>query len=449
MNSIDLIRMGTSNLFRRKSRTILTTLGIVIGTISIVVMVSLGIGMKENYRKSIESMGSLDVIEVRPSYDYNKRRHTRSEEENTLKDKDIEKIASIQGIEAVTPFMEMRVQMKSGRYTARVRLVGIKSEYMEKFEYKTAKGRLLNKEDELSVVFGSEVPFEFRNEKSSNGGYYGGYYGGSDEEERNPDVDVMKDRIFFSFQQDYNSRGEKKQSKPIRPYKIQGVGILEEGNDWQSRSSAFMDIDELKALKKKFDRLSGNHSNKEIGYEQVKVKVTDIDNVVEIQDQIKAMGYEADCMMEWLKESNKMTSIIQWIFGGIGAVSLLVAAIGITNTMVMAIYERRKEIGVMKVIGASLKDIKKLFLFEAAMIGLMGGVVGLILSLLASKGLNGVVANGMAGEIGMSSDTVISVVPIWLAAMAVAFTTLIGLISGYLPARKAMKLSALEAIKTS
>ncbi len=77
---------------------------------------------------------------------------------------------------------------------------------------------------------------------------------------------------------------------------------------------------------------------------------------------------------------NKVTGIIQAVLGGIGAISLLVAAIGITNTMVMSIYERTKEIGVMKVIGASLRDIKRLFLFESALIGLLGGILGIIFS---------------------------------------------------------------------
>jgi putative ABC transport system permease protein len=443
--------MGTSNLFRRKSRTILTTLGIVIGTISIVVMVSLGIGMKESYRKSMESMGSLDVIDVRPSYD-NKRNYSRRNDDNTLKDEDIEKISALQNIEAITPYLEMRVQMKSGRYTANVNLIGLKPEFMEKNGCKIAKGRLLNKGDELNVVFGSQVPFQFRNEKSKNndgyGMYYGGY-GGGEGEEKKPDVNVMEDRITFSFQDNSGSNSNKngKKSKPIRPYAIVGTGILEEGGDWENRRNAFISIDELKALKTKYDRLTGNRTNKKIGYEQIKVKVTEMDKVVELQEQIKAMGYDAWSSMQYVEESNKMTNIIQMIFGGIGAVALLVAAIGITNTMVMAIYERRKEIGVMKVIGASIKDIKKLFLFEAAMIGLMGGIFGLILSLLASKGLNVLVGSKMAGEMG--PDAVISIVPIWLAGLAVVFTTLIGVISGYLPARKAMKLSALEAIKTS
>ncbi|KYH34456.1 macrolide export ATP-binding/permease protein MacB [Clostridium tepidiprofundi DSM 19306] len=448
MNSLDLIKMGSSNLFRRKLRTFLTTLGIVIGTISIVVMISLGIGMKENYKKSLERMGSLDVIDVRPSYD----RHSRRDDDNKLKDEDIEKIAAIEGVKAVTPYMEMQIHMKSGKYGTWVRMIGLRPEYMEEFGFKVSEGRLLNKDDVVDsgmvAVFGSKLPEMFRNERSKNRNMYDDFYDDAEGEKKEPNVNIFEDRITFEFQQDYdrNQRRVKRKSKPIRPFKIQAVGIFAENGDWETRRSIFVPIDTLKAFKKKYDRMAGNHRSKDAGYDEVKVKVVDIKRVVAITKELKKMGYEANSMMEYVEESNKMTNIIQLIFGGIGAISLLVAAIGITNTMIMAIYERRKEIGVMKVIGASLRDIKKLFLFEASMIGFMGGILGLVLSIFASKALNMLVASKMAGQ--MEPDTVISIVPIWLAVAAVGFTTVIGLVSGYLPARKAMKLSALEAIKT-
>ena len=84
--------------------------------------------------------------------------------------------------------------------------------------------------------------------------------------------------------------------------------------------------------------------------------------------------------------------MIQGILGGIGAISLLVAALGITNTMIMSIYERTKEIGIMKVIGANLEDIRKMFLLEAGMIGFIGGVAGIIISYILSLLMNTVLS---------------------------------------------------------
>ena len=170
-------------------------------------------------------------------------------------------------------------------------------------------------------------------------------------------------------------------------------------------------------------------------------------NVQEVQKQIKEMGYEAYSLNDELESMKKQAAVIQAVLGGIGAVSLLVAAIGITNTMVMSIYERTKEIGVMKVIGASLKDIKRLFLFESALIGLTGGVFGVGFSYLISFLINKF--SGQFGQaIGAYGATKISIIPIWLIFAAMAFSALIGIMSGYFPARRAMNLSALEAIRT-
>ena len=131
---------------------------------------------------------------------------------------------------------------------------------------------------------------------------------------------------------------------------------------------------------------------------------------------------------------------------------MLVAAIGIANTMVMSIYERTKEIGVMKVIGASLKDIKRLFLFESALIGVTGGVFGVGLSYLISFLMNTFGAEfiqlGMMMGPGGGGEARISIIPIWLALAALAFSAFIGVVSGYFPARRAMNLSALEAIRS-
>ena len=129
--------------------------------------------------------------------------------------------------------------------------------------------------------------------------------------------------------------------------------------------------------------------------------------------------------------------------GGIGAVSLFVAAIGIANTMMMSIYERTKEIGVMKVIGCSLGNIRQMFLLEAAFIGLGGGVIGNVLSFLMSAAINALVKGK---EMGMTTGQ-ISYIPLWLVLVSLGFAMLVGTAAGYFPARRAMKLSPLAAIR--
>ncbi|MBP5750061.1 MAG: FtsX-like permease family protein, partial [Firmicutes bacterium] len=131
---------------------------------------------------------------------------------------------------------------------------------------------------------------------------------------------------------------------------------------------------------------------------------------------------------------------------GIGGISLLVAAIGIANTLIMSLYERTREISVMKVIGASLKDIRKMFQLEAGMIGFGGGVIGILLSYGISYVMNHFLAGTIAGAIGGMGSKV-SVIPWWLTLAALAFATFIGVISGYSPAQRAMNMSVLEGLK--
>jgi ABC-type antimicrobial peptide transport system permease subunit len=167
-----------------------------------------------------------------------------------------------------------------------------------------------------------------------------------------------------------------------------------------------------------------------------------------VQEQIRATGLNAYSMAESLEQANKTQAVLQGVLGGIGAISLLVAAIGIANTMVMSIYERTKEIGIMKVIGSRIKDIRRMFLYESSMIGFIGGTIGVGVSYGISYLLNTVGVRFLSGNIGMMGETKLSIVPVWLAVLGMAFSAAIGLISGFFPARKATKISALSAIHT-
>ena len=165
-----------------------------------------------------------------------------------------------------------------------------------------------------------------------------------------------------------------------------------------------------------------------------------MENVTAVQKAITDMGFQANSQMEWIEQSQQTYNMIQLVLGGIGAISLFVAAIGIANTMMMSIYERTKEIGVMKVLGCDMRNIQAMFLMEAADIGLVGGIVGLGISYLISMIINKVVA--ASGN--MSS---LSYIPLWLAGASVIFAVVIGMAAGYFPSKRAMKLSPLAAIR--
>lgn len=442
MNNVDLIQMGLKNLWRRKLRTFLTVLGVIIGTSSIVVMLSLGFGMSQAFENQIASMGSLNTINVHKGYDEFGPGKTGNAKKAILDDKAITDFKQIPYVSAVTPLVETYGMIINGRYTSQSPIRGIDPDAMEAFDFKIAEGRLLQNGDDLAIVFGGSMKNSFYDEKASSRGRY-----------VEPKVDLMKDRMVLTFNMDQGRRpmpGEGIKKTNYKDYKIKTVGVLEQGSydtDW----GIYMPLDVVQKMIKDKEKTEGSKSEqgrrREKGYERAMVKVDEIKDVQEVQQKIKDMGFEAYSLNDWLDEMKKTAGILQAVLGGIGAVSLLVAAIGITNTMVMSIYERTKEIGVMKVIGASLKDIKRLFLFESAMIGLLGGIVGIVFSGLLSFIVNKLGAN-FGDYIGTGGETKISIIPIWLIFVAMGFSALIGIISGYYPAKRAMNLSALEAIRT-
>lgn len=183
-----------------------------------------------------------------------------------------------------------------------------------------------------------------------------------------------------------------------------------------------------------------------IKYENLQVVVDKPENVETAEEAIRRLGYQTNSMAEANQEIENQTRTIMLILGGIGSIAFIVSAIGIINTMLMSIYERQKEIGVMKVIGASVSDIQTMFLIESGFIGFFGGILGLLISLLVGNIINKVFAGLGDGMIGINK---IIIIPVWLALVGVGFSALVGILAGYLPARRATKLSAIDALRAN
>lgn len=436
MSTRDLLSMALRNLLKRKLRTFLTVLGVVIGTASIVVMVSIGIGMNESFARQLESWGSLQVVNVySPNSGYGMvdvesvDNAKNQGKQVKLDAAAVEEFRQIEGVEVVSPMKTLYLLAGSGKYIADVSFIGIEPETMEALGYKVEEGRTLSAEDSRAVVLGGGVEFydpRLNWEMRMNA--------------EPPELSLIDEKIEVSYDWSY---GTSYADKSVKATKFEVVGTMpaDGANGW----SAIMPIDELEKISKaqqewEAEMYDSSNQNTSKEYEQVLVKVADMKNVQMVQQQIKDMGYNASSLTDELEAMKETTKMLRMVLGAIGAISLIVAAIGITNTMVMAIYERTREIGIMKVIGASLRDIKLLFLTEAAFIGFAGGIVGAGISFMISKLLNFVAMQ-------QGSDMTSSI-PLWLYIGAVGFATVVGILSGYLPAQRAMKLSALTAIKT-
>jgi ABC-type antimicrobial peptide transport system permease subunit len=227
-------------------------------------------------------------------------------------------------------------------------------------------------------------------------------------------------------------------------------------NDWNQYSYYVLcNIDALKTqLKRVFKnsvipnqptRKNGKAYN-EIFYSRLVVQVDDMENVTALTNAINEMGYNASSSAEWIQQEMDSMNTIQVVLGAIGAVAMLVAAISITNTMMMSIYERTKEIGVMKVLGCDIRNIQTLFLLEAGFIGFIGGVVGVGFSYLISFVINSLLASSGVGD-SMGITGAICRIPLWLCPVAIIFAIIVGMIAGFIPSLRAMRLSPLAAIR--
>ncbi|HOP10296.1 MAG TPA: ABC transporter permease [Oscillospiraceae bacterium] len=454
MKKTDIALMALGNFRRRKARSVLTVLGVVIGVASIVVMISLGVALNVNFSKEMENMGDLTLVNVYPNWSEGK--------EVPLTDDAVKELQTIDGVIAVSPQVSLYGHFISGKYHANVSIIGVRRDIMEKLGFTVASGEMLPETSTaagktFSCLFGSQVASFFYNPRD-NGSWGGGGIaykeaiapGGvvvDDGEYQEPVllVDPLTDRIQFTFDYNYKMPNtyDDGNTNVAKVYTLDITGVLASENG-EKDYNVYVDMETALKLKKEYDKYNGNKTSAKITYDQIYVKAKTMNETIDIAKQIQDLGYQAYANAEWIASYQKQMQSIQLILGGIGAVSLLVAAIGITNTMIMSIYERTREIGIMKVIGCVVGDIRSLFLYEAGIIGLVGGAIGIGFSYALSFVLNKVGGGSLFG--GMDGSK-LSVIPAWLALGAVLFAVLVGLIAGFLPAHRATRLSALEAMR--
>ncbi|MBQ9983462.1 MAG: ABC transporter permease [Lachnospiraceae bacterium] len=505
MRISDILGMSLSNLWKRKMRTVLTVLGVVIGTASIVVMLSLGLGLKEAMMAQVGSASGLTEISVESDAMYG------GSDSLLLDDSTIAMFSDMEYVENVEPQIYYSMPFQIGNYEGYMELIGASQDYLSKIEL--GDGTYPDSNGNMGIIVGNQMVMnlmdmttgewvDFESEEVPNVDFMNTPMIGGIEEGDSYDIEGMGDDAFDDFSDDLGdansdfaveedfSVDDIEDTDSMDDFEDDSVGedfaedeYLEEDSEVYSYFTpdmkrmklnvcgvtagdldtytdysyyCYTDIDALKAfLKKNYSANSvipGQPTDKEgkpyrdLKYSQLVVKVDEADNVETVLEDIQSMGYMAYASKEWLDEIEKEFMIIEAVLGGIGAVAMLVAAISIANTMTMSIYERTKEIGVMKVLGCGLSNIRSMFLTEAAFIGFIGGIVGLLLSYFISFLLNQFLAPiFMADMYGVAMN--ISAIPLWLTIVAVVFSTIVGMVAGFFPAQRATRLSPLAAIR--
>ncbi|RFB28832.1 ABC transporter permease [Brevibacillus sp. VP] len=487
MKLLDSLRIVWRNLWRMKLRTVLTSVGVMIGTAAIVTMLSLSIGLKENAVKGLENFGNLTELEVYPAWLMPDGTTERTPDQmKRLDSKSIPEIKAIPGIEAVMPHKEFmgNAILKLGRREAQhFQIIGVdpqqeapvRSKELEKGEYLTGANN--------EIVISYEIPRQMRDvEKdrrearkrnaNQNGNRARYEMGGSGE---SGIIEMVGKTAMLELRREYTIDNETKYEKKEIRVRVVGqmqkdeksyrgstiyvpMKMINELNTWMEQKREQSDYD-MEMGGSKPNRSKNRNQKPALQYDSINVKVESREAVEQVIKDLQKIGYENYSSARQLAKLNKFFFVIQLVLGGIAAISLLVATIGIVNTMIMSILERTKEIGIMKVIGATVYNIRWLFLIESGSIGLIGGLTGLGLAYGAVAIINYLGKNndildsigmGMGGGMGPEEEVVtqIALVPPSLAIFAILFSVVIGLLAGILPAIRASRLSPLEAIRS-
>lgn len=445
MRPDDLLNIGVNNLVKRKLRTFLTLLGVIIGTAAIVVLVSLSNGMDKSFKNQIEQMGSLNNIDVyKPWGPQPGSVGNSGTAKISLDDKAIKSFEAIAHVEAVLPIKETYMRVWVGRQVADKSIIGTDLSKLSVFGADIIKGH--NATGPNTFLFGFSADQDFYNPRRPDDRWNTEWQEPpkpGEEVPYDPKLNLLTNMIVTADYDYPDNRNSAPDQKKAKKYKSKGVGILSRTGNYMIDNGTYASLQTIKQMIKEDAKLLDNRDAiKNLNqYDRIIIRVDSIDNTLEVQEAIKAMGYQANSLMDIINEMKKTSQIMTLVLGGIGAVSLLVAAIGIANTMVMSIYERTREIGVMKVIGADLVDIRNIFLVESGLIGLSGGILGVLLSYGVSAIINMIAASQMGQNI--------SLIDLKLVLFGIIFSTAIGLISGYSPARRAMKLSVLNALRNN
>ncbi len=420
MRWTDLFLQSLINLWRRKLRTMLTMIGVLVGTLSIVLMVSLGLGMQRSMIQQAGQWGSLNLINLNDYSSFDSK-------SPKLTDKVLKQIGAMEHVRLVAPIFEFYpMRIRYGRYVSYMGLQGVSAEALQMLGYQVDEGRMFNEDTrELELVVSSTYSQNMGNEQNWRAG-------------PPKNFDWTKARLTGEVT-DYNANNPGAPAK-TKTYRVSIVGVTHAEMS-EFAYNAYCDVATLRSIAvKNHKQLLKQSQIRTDSYNRVWVIADDYSNVEALMKVFREeMGLEGWANAEGLAQMEQQMQIIQLVLGSIGGVSMFVAALMIANTMLMAIYERTREIGVMKVLGCRLSNIRFLFLMEAGSLGLVGGLLGLGISLLGSKFLNRI---PQVASMGFSSY-----IPPWLLLVGMAFAVGVAVLAGLYPAHRATRLSALAAIR--
>lgn len=447
----DTISLSMRNLRQSILRTALTTLGVSIGIASLAGMVSLGVGLQDQVVGRFLSSGVFDAITVTSPGILGAAGAALAGERGRggrggrglggnaanapkLTDEAIKQISGMENVREVYPTLIVPVELKLAEFSRPLTVGGVPMSSKGEGVFQTITyGSFFSNESDPACMLSLDMAKEIA--------------------EQNP-ASLIGQTPTLS----YAARGEGGDSLfgfQVRRVEVQCriVGIVERNAATLAIGvgppvPAMIPIGFAKTIDANVvanpQALLRDPSQPKT-YAAVTVKVKQPKFTQDVEDKIRKMGYPAFSINDALKGAQNAFIVIDILLSLIGSIALAVSSLGIVNTMVMSILERTREIGIMKAIGASNEHIRRIFLIEASVIGLLGGLLGTALGWLVGQVIN-FGANIYIRSQGGPPGTFF-VLPLWLIASAIAFAVVVSLIAGSYPAARAANLDPIQALR--
>lgn len=445
MTFYDTLSLALRNLRQSRLRTALTTLGVAIGIASLAGMVSLGVGLQEQVVGRLTQSGVFDSITVTSGGGFaaflgapgggRGGRGSGARPNPPLDDDVIAKIAALAHVRDVYPNVRVSMSMKVAGYSGGITALGVPESARGVGAFQTfAHGTFFPDAQAEAAMLTLDMATRIND--TDPGSLVGQVvtlsYATAAPVTDAPDAGRIVTRTERQF--------------PI-------VGIVERDPDAglasQGLAGLMIPLAQAKQISETMvttaQSLLRAPSDRPRTYPSVTVRVNGAQHTQDVQAQIKAMGLTTFSLNDALQGAKRAFLLLDILLAVIGSIALAVSSLGIVNTMVMSILERTREIGIMKAIGGSDRDVRGIFLVEAATIGLLGGVAGIILGWSVGRLIN-VGANMYIESQGGPPGNLFSL-PWWLIGGALVFALLISLAAGSYPARRAARLDPIQALR--
>jgi putative ABC transport system permease protein len=437
----DICELASRNLRQSVLRNSLTTLGVAVGVASLVAMLSLGIGLQQLASKRLTRSGLFDTVIVSSRRDFlpraDRRAGIRAENSRLLDDGARDEISKIPHVIEVYPDIRFDTEMRYNDEPHIANVGGLMPSARNNEAFDTLKGSFFSSPEAAEAILMSSLAKDL-DPKAENviGKDIVIRYAERQQQQAPREGDGSDDEFGFSMVR--------------REQKLKVIGILEQEpfGGFRGNSNIFVPMD--LALKMNPARGSDVRSllreapNKRT-YTTLTVRVDKPSDVQGVQDAVKKMGFSTFSLLDASRNLRNFFRVLDTFLGVFGSLALAVAALGIVNTLVMAILERRREIGIMKAIGASDADVRGLFFAEAAVMGALGGMLGVALGWAMGRIID-FGTNIYLRRLELPPEQ-FWIVPWWLVLLALVFSVLMTLAAGLYPATRAARLDPVQALR--